>query len=152
LQQLIFFLFLPLAKRNKFVFPAEIAGLKLSHFSQGQEAIAKISRLHGKKIAIKNGYVAHYESDRAKAMLYISESENREQARKQIDLMRARIGKGTESFGHFRESEVEGRKIYSVLGFGQIHYFYLDSSRIIWLAVDPAVAKPFLKAALKEIK
>jgi len=64
-------------KTEQFVFPAEIAGLKLSHFSQGQEAIAKISRLHGKKIAIKNGYVAHYENDRAKAMLYISESENR---------------------------------------------------------------------------
>lgn len=137
---------------EQFVFPAEIAGLKLNHFSQGEGAIAKISKMHGKEIKIKNGYIAHYESDQAKAMLYISESDSEDQARQQIDLMRSKIGKGTKNFGHFRELEVEGRKIYSVLGFGQIHYFYLDSNKVIWVAVDPSVAKPVLEAVLKVIK
>ncbi|NOX97173.1 MAG: hypothetical protein GXO98_03750 [Nitrospirae bacterium] len=140
------------SKTEQFTIPAEIAGLQLRHSSQGKDAMAKISKLHGKEIAVKNGYVAHYESGQAKAMLYVAEFENEEQARQQIDLMREKIGKGTKSFGHFRELKEERRKIYSVLGFGQIHYFYLDSKKVIWLAVDPSVAKPVLEAVLKVIK
>lgn len=139
-------------KLAQFTFPAQIAGLKLRHSSQGEEAMAKISRLHGKEIEMKNGYVAHYESDRAKAMLYISEFDSEGQARQQIELMKKKIEKGSKGFGHFRELEVEEKTIYSVWGFGQIHYFYLDSNRVIWLAVDPPVAELVLKAALKVIK
>ncbi len=139
-------------KSEQFTFPAQMASLKLRHFSQGEGAIAEISKLHGKEIEMKNGYTAHYESDRAKAMLYISEFDSEDQARQQIDLMRKKIEKGSKGFGHFRELEVEERTIYSVLGFGQIHYFYLDSNRVIWLAVDPPVAESVLRAALKVIK
>ena len=145
-----------------FIFPAEMAGLKLSHFFQGKEAMAKIDKLHGKEIEMKNGYVAHYQGNRARAMLYISEFDGREQARQQLDLMKEKIKKGVKGFAHFREFKVKdlsvsqpqkaGKTIYLVMGFGQVHYFYLDSSRVIWLAVDPSVAGSVLKAALKEIK
>ncbi len=140
------------SKPEQFTFPAQIASLKLGHFSQEEEAMANIRKLHGKEIEMKNGYVAHYESDRAKAMFYISEFDSQGQARQQIDLMRKKIEKGSKGFGHFRELEIEERAIYSVLGFGQIHYFYLDSNRVIWLAVDPPVAELVLKAALKVVK
>lgn len=140
------------SKPEQFTFPAQMASLKLGHFSQGEEAMANISKLHGKEIEMKNGYVAHYESDRAKAMLYISEFDSQDQARQQIELMRKKIEKGSKAFAHLRELQVEERTIYSVLGFGQIHYFYLDSNRVIWLAVDPPVAELVLKAALEVIK
>ncbi len=135
-----------------FTFPARMAGLELRHSSQGEEAIAEISRLHGKEIEMKNGYVARYESDRTKATLYISEFESENQARQQIELMKKKIEKGSKGFAHFRELEVEERTLYLVLGFGQIHYFYLDPNRVIWLAADPSVAELVLKAALKAIK
>lgn len=147
--------FFPVAagsKPKQFTFPTQITSLKLGHFSQEEEAMANISKLHGKEIEMKNGYVAHYESDRAKAMLYISEFDSQDQARQQIELMRKKIEKGSKGFAHFRELEVEERTIYSVLSFGQIHYFYLDSNRVIWLAVDPSVAELVLRAALKVIK
>jgi len=140
------------SKTEQFTIPAEIAGLQLRHSSQGKEAMAKISKLHGKEIAVKNGYVAHYDNGRATAMLYVSEFENKDQARQQLDLMREKIGKGTKSFGHLRELKVEGRPIYSVLGFGQVHYFYLDADKVLWLAADPSVAESVLAAALKVIR
>ncbi len=85
-------------------------------------------------------------------MLYISEFDSEDQAREQIEQMKKKIEKGSKGFGHFRELEVEERTLYLVLGFGQIHYFYLDSNRVIWIAKDLSMAELVLKAALKAIK
>ncbi len=137
---------------KQFTFPIQIAGLELRHSSQGREATAEINRLHGKEIEMKNGYVVHYESERTRTMLYISEFDSEDQAREQIEQMKKKIEKGSKGFGHFRELEVEERTLYLVLGFGQIHYFYLDSNRVIWIAKDLSMAELVLKAALKAIK
>ncbi len=145
-----FFFTAAVSKPEQLTLPAEIAGLKLRHLFHGEEAIMSINKLHGKELAaIKNGYVAHYESNGDKAMFYISEYESGNQAREQIDIMVEKIEKGSKEFGHFRELEVEEKIIYMVLGFGQVHYFYTESNRAIWLAIDPPVAETVLKASIK---
>ena len=137
---------------QQFTFPTQIADLQLGHSSQGEEAVAEINRLHGKEIEMKNGYLAHYESDRTKAVLYISEFDSEDQAREQIDKMKKKIGKGSKGFAPLQELEVEERILYSLLGFHQIHYFYLDSHKVIWLAADPFRAELVLKDVLGVIK
>ena len=54
--------------------PPSLAGLPLTHTTQGAEAIAEIGRLHGKGILLRDAWVGHYERDSAVAMLYVSRS------------------------------------------------------------------------------
>lgn len=131
--------------------PEEIAGLRLHHFSQGEEALAQIAELHGKKFNLKNGYVAHYKSSTSEAMLWISESFYESEAQELIGRMLAKIKEGKSPFSGLTEFQASGQTIYSLTGLGQTHYIYQERDMVVWLAVDPPIAEQALKETLAQI-
>lgn len=140
------------AEGGKFSVPPSLGGLKLSHYLQGEQALREIDRLHGKKIRVKEGYVAHYEANGNKAMLYVSEAYLEFLAARQLESMADGIRKGNTPFFHLKESQREGMTLYSTIGLGQIHYFYRVGNKVVWLAADPTVAKQALVSVLQTLR
>lgn len=141
-----------LAEGGKPPVPPALGGLKLAHYLKGEEALREIERLHGKKINVKEGYVAHYEKGESKAMLYISRVSSGSQAEGQVKRMAEGIRKGGTPFYHLKESRRDGINLYSAIGLGQIHYFYRTGPKVVWLAADPPVASSALSSVLKAVR
>jgi hypothetical protein len=132
--------------------PKELAGLPLAHSQQGAEARAEIERLHGKSIPIADGYVAHYGTQPPVAMLYVSQAQGDEVARRQVEQMTARIRGSNGPFHHLRESTRFGMTVYSTLGQGQVHYYFRRGATVVWVAADPTIAQPALADAVKQLR
>ena len=132
--------------------PSTLGAFRLVHALQGEEALQAINRLHGKGVAGEESYVAHYEKDGAIAMLYVSKARSVDQAARQVQRMAERIKEGNTPFYHLKESQREGTTVYSVLGQDQIHYFYRRDATVIWLAVDPRVAREALVKVFDQIR
>ncbi len=140
------------AEKGKPPVPPALGGLKLDHYLKGEEALREIERLHGKKINVKEGYVAHYEGGESKAMLYISRASSGSQEEGQVKRMAEGIRKGGTPFYHLKGSRQDGINLYSAIGLGQIHYFYRTGNKVVWLAADPPVARSALSSLLKAVR
>lgn len=124
--------------------PQSLGELRLVHALRGKEALQAIDHLHGKEVGGEDAYTAHYENNGAVAMLYVSKASSSGQAARQVKRMTERIQRGNTPFYHLKASEREETTVYSALGQGQIHYFYRQGLSVIWLAVDPPVARQAL--------
>ena len=136
--------------------PPSLAGLPLTHTTQGAEAIAEIGRLHGKGILLRDASVGHYERDGAIAMLYVSRSLLGPVARWQFSRMVDGIGRGAANtegrFTYLKERNEAGITLYSALGLGQVHYFYRSGAAIVWLAADAEIARGALAETVRLIR
>jgi len=137
--------------------PPSLAGLPVTHTTQGAEALAEIGRLHGKRILVRDAWVAHYERNGAVAMLYVSRSYlGGPVARWQFSRMADGIGRGTANaegrFTHLRARNEAGIPLYSALGLGQVHYFYRSGPAIVWLAADAEIARGALADTIRLIR
>jgi hypothetical protein len=136
--------------------PSVLGGLPLTHALQGDDALSEVSRLHGKRVLARDGFVAHYERDGAVAMLYVSRAHLGVLARWQLSRMVKGIEQGQANaegrFFHLKSRERDGLMLYSVLGLGQIHYFYQSGATIVWLAADPPIAGAALAEAIRFIR
>lgn len=132
--------------------PQEMAGLPLVHSQQGAEARQAIEQLHGKNIPMRDGFVAHYGSEPPVAMLYVSRAQDEKAAQQQVEQMTTRIQAGTGPFHHWRESLRFGITIYSLLGQGQVHYYFRRGPTLVWVAADPVIAQQALADAVKKLR
>ena len=136
------------APKQTALLPTNLKGLRLQSTVRGQAAEAMINRLHNKEVTSKDNYIGHYQGQGAKAVLYVSEFQSQQEAEALLVSMRDRIKTTAKVFGHFRRMSARGLTVYSVLGLGQVHYFYRQGHVLIWLAVDPAVAREAFEAVL----
>jgi hypothetical protein len=60
--------------------------------------------------------------------------------------MADKIRGGNAMFKNLQELSVQGFQIYVVDGQGQQHYFYANRDKVVWLAIDPALAPEALHA------
>ncbi|MBI2198718.1 MAG: hypothetical protein A2X51_12290 [Candidatus Rokubacteria bacterium GWC2_70_24] len=136
--------------------PPSLAGLPLTHTTQGAEALAEIGRLHGKRILLRDAWVAHYERNAAVAMLYVSRSYLGPVARWQFSRMVDGIGRGAANaegrFTHLRHRDEAGIPLYSALGLGQVHYFYRSGPAIVWLAADAEIARAAVADTIRRVR
>lgn len=132
--------------------PQELAGLTLAHSQQGTEARGEIERLHGKMIPIKDGLVAHYGTQAPMAMLYVSQAKDEKVARQQVERMTSRIRASSGPFHHLRESTRFGMTVYSTLGQGQVHYYFRQGTRVVWVAADPTIAQQALADTVRKLR
>ena len=47
---------------------------------------------------------------------------------------------------------IEQRPVYLAVGMGQAHYFFQNGDKVIWLSVDPSLAKEAIRDSVKKIK
>lgn len=129
------------ASGEKMAFPERIAGLKLTENVSGNEAIKVIAKLHGKKIRMKNGHIAHYHVGPHMVMVYVSESYLDFFAGRLLNSMTANIRKGNDIFKDLKELRIGDIPVYSVTGQGQLHFFFKYANKVVWVGADPPLAR-----------
>jgi hypothetical protein len=130
--------------------PQSIGSLSLEQLQSGEEARQEIDRLHGKQITFRRGYIGTYGNGRAK--LWVSEYDSEGEAAEGIGKMAQRMQTRKEgNFWHFREISIQGVAVYFVVGMGQAHYFFQKGRKVIWLAVDPSLAREAIRDAIGKI-
>lgn len=134
---IIGFLNQPNANSEGTKLPNSIAGLGLNSATYGPEAVAEISRMHGKEFPIDYGALGIY-GDANQISLWVASFSNRSTATQIIKAMEEKIALGSSPFKPTGQQQVGGRAIYRVEGTGQNHIYFQSGNLIIWLAADPS--------------
>jgi len=111
--------------------PQSIGKLRLEKVESGEEARQAIDRLHAKQIGFQRK----------------SEREATEAVER---MARSMIQGKQQSFWHFRQIVIEERTVYFAVGMGQVHYFFPKGSKVVWLAVDPKLARGAVRDAVRK--
>lgn len=126
--------------------PKSIGVLRLEKLQAGEEARREINRLHGKQIGFLRGYIGFYGAEKGSARLWLSEHSSNREAAESVEEMANSMTKGRQQiFWHFRQMVIEERTVYCAAGMGQLHYFFQKGAQVIWLAVDPPLAKEAIR-------
>jgi hypothetical protein len=126
--------------------------MRLEKVQAGEEARREIDRLHGKKISFLRGYIGTYVAENGRGQLWVSEHSSEKEATEAIEKMAHGMQQGKQQFWHFRKIVIEQRPVYLAIGMGQAHYFFQNGAKVIWLAVDPSLAKEAIRDAVRKMQ
>ncbi len=145
------FLLIPLESMGNML-PESIGAFRLQNMKSGTEAKKEITRLHGKNLDFRTGYIGTYKHGHKEAMLWISDYDAKAKAAEEVEKKARRIQtREGQEFRHFRMISIEEIPVYFVVGMGQAHYFYQTGNKVIWLAVDPQLAKETIRDLIGKI-
>ena len=131
--------------------PQSIGKLRLEKVQSGEEARQAIDRLHGKQIGFQRGYIGLYRAENGSAQLWLSEHNSEREATEAVERMARSMTQGKQqNFWHFRQIVIEERTVYFAVGMGQVHYFFPKGSNVVWLAVDPKLARGAVRDAVRK--
>src|SRR3972149_1970503 len=121
-----------LARPGAVAVPQMVAGLPLTQQSVGVEAVAEVTRLHGKEFPLTSGAMAEYGG--GEVMLWVSGAPLRWTAAEMMRAMTDKIAEGRSPFTPTETREAGGRTVYELSGMSQRHFYFQSGSLIIWLA------------------
>lgn len=127
--------------------PLQIAGLPVTASKTGDEAIKDVAQMHDKEFPVTYGAIAVYGN--REITLWVSGAPSRDIALQMTNAMRDKIAQGNSPFTRTDEIRDNDRTVYVLDGMGQIHYYFQSKDRVIWLAVDPAIADKALQQILE---
>ena len=133
--------------------PHALGGLAMEGKAvQGQEAVAQMTRLHGKDVDLSDGYVAHYRSAGGEAVLYVGQTQSATVADTLTERMRARIVQGGSPFNDLSTLPIDGRVVYRVVGLGAEHFFFSIGDKAVWLTLAGEDADAALRATFDGVR
>lgn len=131
--------------------PTSFAGYQISQLVTGPDAVARMSRLHGKGVGVTDGYIGHYESGSNGVVAYVGDTISEQDAASLLKQMEDRIAAGNQYFIDLRPVSVDGKRVLWVRSGQESHYFWQQGSKVIWLAFDKD-DRAGLAAAVKVFK
>lgn len=140
------------ARVNQDGIPEKIGALSLTNSARGKDALAEFEKLHGKGFDLVGGYRADYANAASKATLWVGQAQDSAGAQAMTKAMADKIGAGNAMFTDLTELSISGRLLYTVNGQGQQHYFYATNDKIVWLAIDSAMAPDALHSLWGAVK
>jgi len=150
---LLFLLLLIGCSSTDIPLPQSIGSMRLEKVQSGEEARREIDRLHGKQISFLRGYIGTYVAENGSGQLWVSEHSSEREATEAIEKMAHGMKQGKQQqFWHFRKMTIEQRPVYLAVGMGQAHYFFQKGAEVIWLAVDPSLAKEAIRDAVGKMR
>ena len=150
---LLFLLLLIACNSTDIPLPQSIGSMRLEKVQSGEDARQEIDRLHGKQISFLRGYIGTYAAENGSGQLWVSEHSSEREAAEAIEKMAHGMKQGKQQqFWHFRKMILGQRPVYFAVGMGQAHYFFQKGAKVIWLAVDPTLAKGAIRDAVREMK
>ncbi|MGE5553415.1 MAG: hypothetical protein ACM3XZ_05775 [Betaproteobacteria bacterium] len=122
-------------------FPNEVNGLPRTAHSTGAEALAEISKLHGKEIPATAAEIATYGKGQEKVIVWMTASTTKEEARELFRRMLERMEANPTPYTKPELLNIKNRAYFSTRGNGMQHYFYLRGARIYWAALQVPMDK-----------
>ena len=133
--------------------PKSLAGKSLIAQKSGAVALAEIESLHGKGFELTDGTVVRY----GDAMVWVAKAKDEAAAKAMVDSMTrritaARIAEGRSPFTPTGTRPINGRTVWTLTGMGQSHFYWQTSSKVVWLAISPALAEQGLRELMLALK
>ncbi len=128
--------------------PSDLAGYPLRAALYGEQAVADVSRLHGKQFPLSSGAVGMY-GEFGEINLWATGSIIETFASRMIDDMDQTIAESYSPFLPIGEINRAGRRIYELDGMGQRHFYFQAGNLVVWIAADPALADDVLQETLE---
>ena len=128
--------------------PRSLAGKSLIAQKSGAVALAEIESLHGKGFEMTDGTVVRY----GDAMVWVAKVKDDITAQAMVDTMTRRITEGRSPFTPTGTRQVNGRMVWTLTGMGQSHFYWQTSSKVVWLAISPALADQGLRELMLALK
>ncbi|MCD6139190.1 MAG: hypothetical protein J7J91_11615 [Deltaproteobacteria bacterium] len=118
-------------------FDPNIEGLTLVKLATGDDAGEAINELHGKRINIVKGFVAHYRAGHDKATIWGSEAATEEAAKNQLVVMIHKMKHNRRSpFHNYRTLNMNDHKVIAFDGMGRVHYLFRNNKWLYWITAD----------------
>lgn len=140
------------ASSNNNGIPERIGALALTNSARGKEALLEFEKLHGKGFDLVSGFRANYANAESKATLWEGQAQDSTAAEQMTKTMAEKIGAGNKMFTDLTELSIADRPLYTVNGQGQQHFFYATNDKIVWLAIDSALAPGALHSLWGAVK
>lgn len=128
--------------------PETVLSLPRTTFLTGEGAIQQISRMHGKDIAIQEGYVAKYQGEGQEVTLWISVSPTEAEGEALFRVMDEKMP-ASKVFTDREEMAIKGTKVVKVRGMGQEHYYWVNGKYNYWAAVAGMDGKEVVEELVK---
>jgi hypothetical protein len=146
----LFFLLMP--HHHPMILPQSILQLRLTEELRGKQAQELVDAMHKESVTPDETAVGTYFSTDGSAKLYLSFYDSRKTAEEQFDRMinLLRLEKGP--YSQFRELQVLHEKVYTCLGLGQVHYFFLYERELYWWAVDLQIAQTSMQELIRLVQ
>ena len=127
--------------------PDSIAGLQMTNYMTGDQAVAEFEDLHGKQFPVTSGSIGIYGNHQL--TLWAAGASSSSMASDMVAAMEEKIAQGNSPFTPLEQLNQGDRTIYVLEGMGQKHYYFQSKNLVIWLAVSPALADQALKQTLE---
>ena len=144
-----------LSPQNQGGMPQQLGALKLVEQSEGSEAVAAVSRLHGTDINLVTAHIATYARDDEMLTVWVGKAASNTAAKELMGRMVEGIGAGTSGFSNLRKLSVtqgyHDHEVYQVDGPGGKHFFYLSKlsqDKVVWLIVQAEKVSSLLETAI----
>lgn len=128
--------------------PASLAGAPLVRASYGPQAVAEVTRLHGKTLPLSSGAMGMYGED-ARVTLWVSGAPLAAMAARMVREMAAAIAEGASPFTPLGVRAADGREVYALTGMGQRHFYFQSGALVVWLAAEEGLAEAALAETLE---
>lgn len=128
--------------------PDSIAGLQMTNYTTGDQAVADFENLHGKQFPVTSGSIGIYGNN--EITLWAAGAPSEAIALEMTNAMQEKIAKGTSPFTPLEQFDQGNRTIYVLEGMGQKHFYFQSKNLIIWLAAEPSIADEALKQILED--
>ncbi len=127
--------------------PDSIAGLRITNYTTGAQAVAEFENLHGKQFPVTSGSIGVYGNN--EITLWVAGAPSGAIALELTNAMREKIASGNSPFTPLEQLNQGNRTIHVLEGMGQKHYYFQSQNLVIWLAVDPVLAGQALQQILE---
>ena len=136
--------------------PRELAGYKLVSSVSGEEAVARISKMHmfseevGK---IVDGVIAIYAGEGGVAHLWISVAPSASEAERLTKLMMVEMSKGDTPYTPPKLITLNGISVYYGTGSNMYYYFFYKGRLVVWVSItgEDQLRVAFLKELIDRI-
>lgn len=122
--------------------PDAIAGMRLAQKTVGPEAVAEVTRLHGKEFPLTSGAMAMY--GKGTVTMWVSGAPASPLAAEMVLAMEKKISEGRSPFTPLGTREMNGHTVYELTGMGQRHFYFQSGRLVVWLAADQSIAEQAL--------
>ena len=127
--------------------PDQLAGFPLSGRILGRSALTELAWMHNQGFSLSKGAVGTYGGEN-EITLYVAGTPLKFLAGRLLVAMHDKIAEANSPFTPLAEREINRRKVYELLGMGQLHYYFRSDNLIVWLAADETHAEGALRQVL----
>lgn len=130
--------------------PKDIEGIPLVNVVNGKAALDQISELHGTNIKMVSGYIATYEKEQERTIVWVARAKNAADAQALLEAMLSKMA-NNKVFAPPQKLVIKDRAYFYTVGAGMSNYFYVKNDAVYWIGAITPNEVNVVKAIIREM-